>query len=1230
MKLQPIVKARCLLRGAAYAVALGCALTQTLYSQTIENPSFEATSFSVAPGHISENAPIPGWSASDPTAVGMNPAGGMKDFANNGTIPNGNNVAFLEWGTTALTNTISGLTVGTPYNITFRVNVWTNDPAPAPILKVYMDDTEALALNVYPAQGLNPYAYLSFNFTATKASQNLVLYNDSGYNEVILLDDFVIRPVSKWSIDAWSSDADSGVNSAYVYTHAYSFGSAAGGTINGVAFTGVGGPNPAVAGQFLTERMGDIVTGDVNTLTAAGGGSAVLAANFNYSGSITPIPAQSIRIEGLTPGLDYVATVYTVAWEDPSTSARWITIALGEDRLTYNQDQFMNDGGMRLSIRYTADSTGTAEIKIIPVNANNMSAHIYGFSNREAESRTTITQQPRGTTISAGLPLTLTVGTSGSVTPTFTWRRNGQALPGNSASYTIAQAQAQDAGNYDVIVATPGGSVTSVVATVVVGIPMNNPSFEADAFLSWPGYSGNNPGDAQTPAGQNGPITGWTLDNLEGAGINPISNGSSPFADNGQIPHGGQVAFMQGNRTLSQTVTLTPGSEYYLHFYANARSGPLPGIEAHLGSTVLVPALVVPQSGGVNPYTEVFSDVFTATTATADLSFTKSTPQTGDSTVLLDNVAIVPVAAGTVPFVSRNPRSITVSVAGTASLSAQAIGSLPLAFQWLKNGTAIPGATNLVFNIGNVQKTDDANYALVANNSFGAVTSAIAHINVLETIPDLYNTGLDQNRQPVPDGTADPHWILLQNPDTGSTDAIIEDTTAFPIVAPSTWMGATSTSKWIGPQLNTSASVVGVYIYRTTINLTDRDPKTVLIQGRWATDNSGREIRVNGVASNNPQSPSFSAWTSFALYGTNMNFVAGTNTLDFVVENESAPGYTGLRVEFQASNVAIPPGVVPEIISQPTSQSVAEGDTVSFTATVKGAAPLSYQWLKDGNPIANQTGLTLTLNNVTQADAGSYTIRVSNLVGQATSQPAELVIAFRLIPGIYGTGVANDRTLAAPGTVDLHYILPVSADPEYPGPEAIVINEEWPVGTWLPTGPNSRWIAPRALQGTGNALGDYTYQTSFDLTGYDLSKVTIIGGWAVDNTGTDILLNGTSTGFTSAGFGGLAPFTFASTNGLIAGVNTLDFLVNNLPETPNPTGLRVDLKGILALDQVTRARLQTTHSGNNISISWAPVTAGQKLQVTSDLGTTWQDLPGASNPFTTNTSNSRLFFRIVQ
>jgi hypothetical protein len=227
----------------------------------------------------------------------------------------------------------------------------------------------------------------------------------------------------------------------------------------------------------------------------------------------------------------------------------------------------------------------------------------------------------------------------------------------------------------------------------------------------------------------------------------------------------------------------------------------------------------------------------------------------------------------------------------------------------------------------------------------------------------------------------------------------------------------------------------------------------------------------------------------------------------------------------------------------------------------------------------------------------------------------------------------------AAGAVDPHYVLAVSADPAYPGPDAIVVNDGYPIqsGAWLLNGPNSKWIAPWANQndsgtnGGGNIAGNYTYQTSFDLTGYDVSKVRLVGGWAVDNLGTDILVNGASTGLTSPGFGGLASFTITSAQGLLAGPNTLDFVVTNAQNaasTPNPTALRVDLKAYLNILD-TQTTLKITHSGETVTISWSPINPCQRLQSASAVTGPWIDVAGAPNPYTVGASAPAQFYRVV-
>ena len=371
----------------------------------------------------------------------------------------------------------------------------------------------------------------------------------------------------------------------------------------------------------------------------------------------------------------------------------------------------------------------------------------------------------------------------------------------------------------------------------------------------------------------------------------------------------------------------------------------------------------------------------------------KSSPVGGDATALLDNITILPIASGTAPFVTPdgNPTAVLTSVGGSASFYGRAVGYPTLTYQWLVNGSPISGANQPTLTLNNVQKSDDADYSLVISNSFGSATTTVAHLTVYEAFRGLFNTGVDDNGLILADSTTDPHYQLIVNPDTGTTGALVEDSVSYPITG--TWLVDSPTSKWIGPQLNTSNSAAGTFTYRTLINLTGRDPSKLIIVGQWASDNYGLDIQVNGNSTANAYSSSFAAYTTFTIYGTNtgLNWVAGTNTLDFVVKND-ALGYTGLRVEFTLSNLPIPPGTAPIIATQPVGRTAIVGDTVTLTAAAWGSATLKYQWQKGGVAIAGQTGLTLTLANVTAADSGSYSVLVTNSAGSAASSPAMLTV----------------------------------------------------------------------------------------------------------------------------------------------------------------------------------------------------------------------------------------------
>ena len=78
----------------------------------------------------------------------------------------------------------------------------------------------------------------------------------------------------------------------------------------------------------------------------------------------------------------------------------------------------------------------------------------------------------------------------------------------------------------------------------------------------------------------------------------------------------------------------------------------------------------------------------------------------------------------------------------------------------------------------------------------------------------------------------------------------------------------------------------------------------------------------------------------------------------------------------------------PTITLQPASQSVVAGASASFSVTASGTAPLSYQWQFNGANLSGATSTSLTLAGVQPANAGSYTVVVTNSAGSATSAAA--------------------------------------------------------------------------------------------------------------------------------------------------------------------------------------------------------------------------------------------------
>ncbi|MFA9218876.1 MAG: FxDxF family PEP-CTERM protein [Sphingomonadaceae bacterium] len=167
-------------------------------------------------------------------------------------------------------------------------------------------------------------------------------------------------------------------------------------------------------------------------------------------------------------------------------------------------------------------------------------------------------------------------------------------------------------------------------------------------------------------------------------------------------------------------------------------------------------------------------------------------------------------------------------------------------------------------------------------------------------ITGLVNTGLDAQ------GTQDTSYALFSVESGTVTDgyAYVSKDNVWPV---GTWLANTDVSRWITPTADQAESLDpsadGKYTFRLSFDLTGYNASTAAFTGHFAADNSA-EIYLNGTKLTG--ATGFTSWHDFSA---SSGFLAGPNTLDFVLTNDAqgSGNPAGLRVEFASSNVSAVP-----------------------------------------------------------------------------------------------------------------------------------------------------------------------------------------------------------------------------------------------------------------------------------------------------------------------------------
>ncbi len=212
-------------------------------------------------------------------------------------------------------------------------------------------------------------------------------------------------------------------------------------------------------------------------------------------------------------------------------------------------------------------------------------------------------------------------------------------------------------------------------------------------------------------------------------------------------------------------------------------------------------------------------------------------------------------------------------------------------------------------------------------------------------------------------------------------------------------------------KITPGGALTTLYSLNGGVDFTDGvNPYAGLIQGSdgnfYGTTLTGYYIDINGTIYNSSYgtvfqvTPSGAFMTLTALNGSDDGaspeaaLVEGPDGSLYGTTTTNGPGGQGtiFRITFTSA---------PQITTQPASQTNVAGGNASFYVTVFGAPPLFYQWqangtnLTDGGNVTGAAARVLTLNNITPANAATYSVIVSNALGWVTSSGALLTVEVR-------------------------------------------------------------------------------------------------------------------------------------------------------------------------------------------------------------------------------------------
>ena len=371
------------------------------------------------------------------------------------------------------------------------------------------------------------------------------------------------------------------------------------------------------------------------------------------------------------------------------------------------------------------------------------------------------------------------------------------------------------------------------------------------------------------------------------------------------------------------------------------------------------------------------------------------------------------------PCITNQPASLTQKAGLTAQFSVGVAGTSPV-YQWLKNAVPINGASNAGLSLTDISNADAAGYSVVVSNAFGVVTSAVATLTVPN--PPLVTT------QP------------LSQTNTAGTTATFTVTATGAAPLSYQWLkntttisGATGATLTLSSVSDGNAAAYSVVVSNAAGSVTSSNATLSVLDAPLITSQPLSQTNTAGTTAIFTVSATGAAPLSYQWLKNTMP-ISGANGATLILVSVAAGDAAGYSVviinaagSVTSSSATLTVLGRPLITSQPLSQTNTAGTTATFTVSVTGTAPLSYQWFKNTTPVSGATGATLTLAGVSAGDAAAYSVVIVNAAGSVTSSSATLTvlgppsITSQPLSQTNAAGTTATFTVSVTGTAQLTY-----------------------------------------------------------------------------------------------------------------------------------------------------------------------------------------------------------------